>query len=183
MHPLRWTSRWSEFICAGKKKGSWKPMRPLRWTSRWRKSCVQCGGHNDSKSVAVQCSSCVDACSVAVHGISFSMSSLKSAIASRTPTSPREKLTTIVEFMPWPVAFPAQLRPRVACVTPIDVASRACAICWIVATSAATCKIVLAQLCHAMEHPGCAQASACAPVSHRGQKYACDWTRRCPVLK
>ena len=81
--------------------------------------------------------SCVDACSVAVHRMNFSMSSLKLAIASRTPTS-REKLATIVEFMSWSVAFPAHLRPCVASAAPFDVAYHACAICWIVATTAAT---------------------------------------------
>ena len=135
--------------------------------------------------------SCVDACSVAVHRMNFSMSSLKLAIASRTPTS-REKLATIVEFMSWSVAFPAHLRPCVASVTPFDVASHACAICWIVATTAATCMqwsarspgcVLVAQESHAMERPGCAQSSACTPLSHSGHDYASDWTRSCPVPK
>ena len=152
--------------------------------------------------------SCVDACSVAVHRMNFSMSSLKLAIASRTPRSqdrlqdplvplppgpprPREKLATIVEFMSWSVAFPAHLRPCVASVTPFDVASHACAICWIVATTAATCMqwsaqspgcVLVAQESHAMERPGCAQSSACTPLSHSGHDYASDWTRSCPVL-
>ena len=107
-----------------------------------QKCCDSVSAYLAACSVAVECDSCVDACSVAVHGIQFSMSSLKSAIASRTPTS-REELATIVEFMSWSVAFPAQLRPRVASVTPFVVASHACAICWIVTTSAARCKIML----------------------------------------
>ena len=131
---------------------------------------------------SVATDSCVDACSVAVHRMKFSMSSLKSAIASRTPTS-REELATVIEFMSWSVAFPAQLRPGVASATPFDVASHACAICWIVATSAARSKIMLTQECYAMERPGCPQSSAFTPGSYRGHRYASDWTRSCPVLK
>ena len=193
-HTLEWRARSSQLsLCRTSDHSITRYMDSYMYaltTSRSQLSLCRTSDHSitrymDSYMYALTTSStdsCVDACSVAVHRMNFSMSSLKLAIASRTPTS-REKLATIVEFMSWSVAFPAHLRPCVASAAPFDVAYHACAICWIVATTAATCKIMVAQECHAMERPGCAQSSACTPLSHSGHDYASDWTRSCPVPK